>query len=74
MLAHLQLLIFRPLSPLEISDPGDEFNNFFTFERRMIVTLDVVLVANFTDEFFAFANAAVMRLTSVIKRRHKKVE
>jgi hypothetical protein len=33
----------------------------------VVVTLDVVLVADFTDEFFAFGDATVVCLKSVLK-------
>jgi hypothetical protein len=64
-LAYLQLLISRPLSPLKISDPGpgDEYNNFLPFKRGVI---DIALVTDFTDKFFAFTNGTVMHLTNII--------
>jgi hypothetical protein len=66
-LAHLQLIKFGPLSTLEIPKPGDKFNHFLTFKRSVVVTLDVVLVADFTDEFFAFGDATVVCLKNVLK-------
>jgi hypothetical protein len=72
-LAYLELLIFSSLSPLEIADPGDKFNHFLAFERRMIVTLDVVLVTDLTNELFALGNATVMGLTNVTKPLNKKI-
>lgn len=39
----------------------------------MIVTLDVVLVTDLTNELFALGNATVMGLTNVTKPLNKKI-
>lgn len=69
---HLQLIKFGPLSTLEIPEPRDKFSYFLAFKRSVVVTLDVVLVADVTDEFFAFGDATVVCLTIVSKNAMQK--
>lgn len=51
---HLQSLGFGILTSLQLSKPGDELDNFFSLKRRVVITLEMVLRPDGTDEGFTF--------------------
>ena len=58
----LKLFVFRALFALKITQSIDEFVNFFALEGTVAISFHIVLVANISNEFFAFGQATVMCL------------
>lgn len=58
----LELLVLGALFALKITESIDEFVDLFALERAVAVSFDFMLVANLSNELFAFHQSAVMCL------------
>jgi hypothetical protein len=58
----LKLFILGALFALKITQSIDKFVNFFALEGTVVISFDMMLVADLSNEFFAFDQATVMFL------------
>ena len=62
MRTYLELLVFRLLAPLQITQSRDELDDLLSLEWRMIISPDIIFTTDLVDKSFAIGYATFLCL------------